>query len=53
MLERGSDEAFPYVIGFIRSHSEPKNPVNKKLEEEDRRLLIFTAVLRALQQARL
>ncbi len=53
MLERDTDEAFPYVLNFVKTHSEAKNPLNKKLEEEDRKLLIFMALLRALQQAKL
>ena len=53
MLERDPETAFSYVVNFVRSHAEPKNPMNKKLEEEDRKLLIYTALLRSLQQTKL
>lgn len=50
MLEYDMDTAFSYVTNFIKSHSDPKNPELKKLEE-DRMMLIFTALVRALQQS--
>lgn len=50
MLEYDMDTAFSYVTNFAKSHADPKNPELKKLEE-DRMMLIFTSLIRALQQS--
>lgn len=49
MLEYDTDTAFQTVRAFVQKHSPAKNPELKKLED-DRMMLIYTSLSRAVQQ---
>ena len=49
MLEYDTDTAFSYVKRFVSSHVPAKSPALKTLEDE-RMLLLYTSVIRALQR---
>ncbi|MCH5199153.1 MAG: patatin-like phospholipase family protein [Oscillospiraceae bacterium] len=48
LLEYDTETAFSEVRKFVQTHSEGKNPEQKKLED-DRMMLIYTSFIRALQ----
>lgn len=50
MLEYETETAFEVVRSFIRNYRKSKNPEHKKLED-DRVMLIYTSLIRALQKA--